>query len=201
MSGKACKACGEFKLFECYSKKLNGLRSKCKECCKAEHKAWHAKNRESQLEKKSRHYMENRDEALRRQAEYYQANRDSRLQYAADYRASNQDKIRAEYEKNAEKYKSHSKAWRESNPGFQRVIEVARRRARSKQTPPWADRKAMAAIYRKAREMRAAGIDCHVDHTIPLRGKTVSGLHVETNLQIIPASENLRKGAKLMEGS
>lgn len=32
-----------------------------------------------------------------------------------------------------------------------------------------------------------------VDHIIPLQGRTVSGLHVETNLRVIEHHENARK--------
>lgn len=57
----------------------------------------------------------------------------------------------------------------------------------------WADRTKIAAIYAEAALRRAAGEKVHVDHVIPLLGQKVSGLHVETNLQIIPASENIIK--------
>ena len=40
---------------------------------------------------------------------------------------------------------------------------------------------------------KETGIDWSVDHEIPIKGKTVSGLDVWNNLQVIPLVENKRK--------
>lgn len=76
------------------------------------------------------------------------------------------------------------------------VAKVQRRNAcKLRALPLWADIKAIEDIYRKCREISVStGIPHHVDHVIPLRGDLVCGLHVETNLAIIPASENVAKG-------
>ncbi|MEY5099605.1 MAG: Burkholderia phage Mica [Pseudomonadota bacterium] len=63
---------------------------------------------------------------------------------------------------------------------------------------PWADSRAVRAIYAEARRIsRETGVPHHVDHIIPLQGEYVSGLHVETNLRIVEGAENLRKGNRL----
>lgn len=73
---------------------------------------------------------------------------------------------------------------------------AARRRvSRISRTPPWADMRAIRAIYAEAdRLTRATGILHTVDHEIPLQGRLVSGLHVETNLQVLTGTDNSRKG-------
>ena len=52
------------------------------------------------------------------------------------------------------------------------------------------DKKEIAEFYRNCPEGH------HVDHIIPLNGKNVSGLHTVSNLQYLPATENLRKSNK-----
>lgn len=37
----------------------------------------------------------------------------------------------------------------------------------------------------------------HVDHVLPLKGKEVCGLHIWSNLQVIPKTLNLQKGNKI----
>jgi hypothetical protein len=71
---------------------------------------------------------------------------------------------------------------------------VTRDRA-SRMTPaPWADQAAIDAVYAEAKRLtRETGIQYHVDHEIPIFGELVSGLHVETNLSIIPMEQNVRK--------
>lgn len=69
-----------------------------------------------------------------------------------------------------------------------------RRVAKLQRTPPWANQDAIRAIYAEAvRLTRETGIEHHVDHTIPLQGELVSGLHVENNLQVLPWRENILK--------
>lgn len=59
---------------------------------------------------------------------------------------------------------------------------------RKKRVPVWSETEAITQFY----------VDCpkgyHVDHIIPLCGKLVSGLHVLSNLQYLPAKDNLSKG-------
>ena len=61
----------------------------------------------------------------------------------------------------------------------------AQRRTR---TPAWSETKQILEFYKNCPPGH------HVDHIVPLQGRTVSGLHVLNNLQYLPAQENLSKG-------
>lgn len=73
------------------------------------------------------------------------------------------------------------------------------RRARERQrSVSWANHEKIKSIYLEAvRLSEATGIPHHVDHIYPLAGVSVSGLHVENNLRVIPAVDNMRKHNKM----
>lgn len=108
---------------------------------------------------------------------------------ALDLNAEKQKKADAKRVKAAKK-----KATAAAMPALKRHHCAMRRVKFTKQLPPWADSESIKLIYRQAKEAtEQTGIQHHVDHIIPLTGKLVSGLHVHTNLQVVKASENLRK--------
>lgn len=85
-----------------------------------------------------------------------------------------------------------------SNPA-RKLARTRRRQARQLQrTPKWdADAHLIVAKYQVAAMLsRETGEQHHVDHIIPLQGKYVSGLHVFSNLRVIPGSDNVKKSNK-----
>lgn len=107
------------------------------------------------------------------------------------------------YEKHKERIKLKQSLWREQNkdllndyyynsraknPNLYRAHTSAYRRRLKVQMPLWANRKVILAFYLKAAELGLT-----VDHIYPLKGKLVSGLHVESNLQLLSKSENSKK--------
>lgn len=79
-----------------------------------------------------------------------------------------------------------------------KATSLAAQRARVarqlRQMPPWADRDAIKAVYSEAAALTAAtGVQHHVDHVFPLKGRNSCGLHVAANLRVTTAAENIKK--------
>ena len=92
--------------------------------------------------------------------------------------------------------------WARENKASKNFSRAKRRAAKLQATPAWADQEKIKEIYNRASransfcEKYSLKVRFHVDHIVPLQGNEVSGLHVEDNLQVITAKENLKKHNK-----
>lgn len=116
------------------------------------------------------------------------------------WREANPEKVYA-YDKqwqetNKDKKSKNYKNWQQNNRGTVNAYNAKRRALEKSSTPSWADLEAIKSLYNVAQYfdwISGGFVKHHVDHIVPLKGKTVCGLHVENNLQILIDKDNLRK--------
>ena len=103
-------------------------------------------------------------------------------------------KFRAE---NLEVLRQKSREYQKKNPHVYAKSGAKRKAAKLQRTPLWLtdiDHERIGNEYKLAALLtKVTGSSWHVDHIIPLQGKMVSGLHVPSNLRVLPAVENIRK--------
>lgn len=172
---------------------------------------YHNENRDAVLEKmrqrrndnidyyreQNRKYQQtHRNQENQRSRDWYSDNKDTEKykDYIASYRLENRDinleRMRAYYDINKEKLLQTNKIWRKANRKLTNAYFRNYMLSKKKRMPKWADVEAIKCIYRDCED------GYEVDHIIPLHGKLVSGLHVETNLQYLTESENSKKSNK-----
>jgi 5-methylcytosine-specific restriction endonuclease McrA len=179
-------------------------------------KAYYANNSDLVKLRVSIYRAENKEivrESLRKNYEKF---REERLSSAKEYRGKHKARVleslkqyRAEHREALNQY---VRVWRSRNPEYRRQriarkpgLEAAhaakRRAALAMATPVWLTKdhvRQIELIYaERDRVTKETGVDHHVDHIIPLRGKGVTGLHVPWNLQVIPAIQNVKKGNRV----
>ena len=116
------------------------------------------------------------------------------------YDSEHRDKVNAYARKRRAEDKSYLadlKKYREKSKAIRAKIQMKRKSAKLQRIPAWLTEFDLLKIkcYYQVAAMytKESGYGWHVDHVIPLQGKNVSGLHVPSNLQIIPAIQNMRK--------
>lgn len=152
--------------------------------CKEE---WDSQNAESVAKSKRRYQILHPERVRKSSSKYYWKDPDKRSQYWKRYSKTHRNEIIAK-----------SRQYRRDNPAKIAALVSKRRAARKRAIPKWANMVAIEQFYQNARQITLeTGVKHVVDHIVPLRGKTVCGLHCEDNLQVIGEKPNRLKSNKL----
>lgn len=150
-------------------------------------KKWRKENPELRRAQDKRHYYNDPAKRIRKAAIWAEKNKERKQQNQAEWYARTFDIMRDTYCKN-------SRRWTKENRPHANAIRAKYKASKKNATPRWANDFFMREAYALSTlRSKVSGFEWHVDHIVPLQSKVVCGLHVEHNLQVIPASINCRK--------
>lgn len=197
---KRCFKCGAMKplaKFHRHSGMRDGHLNKCASCVVKDVAEWRRHNPDARVKEYARGQgAVRRARGLRRNPSGAGLNMEKRRATGRRWYYAHKDQAREIRRK-----------WEKSERGRASIKAKTKRRAselaaacRDRQikkvnaTPKWRNKFFIREAYDLARRRTiATGFKWHVDHIIPIKNKIVCGLHVENNLQVIPASVNARK--------
>ena len=172
----------------------DGYKTHCKMCRKLESKKRYINNKPSIDKQNKERAKANIHKVSIHREKYYNNNKDKVAAAAVQWKIDNK-----------EKSKEHNATYKKNNKGKVNYQTAKRRKGILERTPKWLtelDLFIIECIYEKASELQDRfGVPLHVDHTIPLHGKNVSGFHCPSNLQIVTAQYNLSKNNKYEVGA
>lgn len=145
------------------------------------------------------HYLWNKEDYRARSKRWRERNPEALAACRAKYNKGERKRaaMKAWRAKNADRERERHRQYKAANRDKVRSYRAIRRASLLRAKPPWLTReqkRAIAAVYSEAlRLTEETGVAHHVDHIVPLRGKTVCGLHVPWNLRAITADQNQRR--------
>lgn len=147
----------------------------------------------------------NPDKVKAKSRAYHRKNADIRSEKFRQWREANPEKMKAATaawrEANPVRVKALRDAWKKANYGKVLAYNAKRQAAKLQATPAWADQQKIEEYYITVDGLgMLTGDAYHVDHIVPLQHQRVCGLHVEHNLQILPAFDNRVKSNRHWPG-
>lgn len=146
------------------------------------------------------------ENAKRLKHEWYLRNKELTISRAKSWKESNSEKRREIATKsrkaNVETHNAYNRDWFSKNSDKRSAYQAKRRAMLIQRTPEWLTQDDLWMIeeaYELAKKRTEMfGFEWHVDHIVPLQGRRVSGLHVPSNIQVIPGIENCKKNASFV---
>lgn len=131
-------------------------------------------------------------------AEYYHQHADELKKAGVEWRRNNPEKSNAIYKRwrdtNSEIALARNRQWQKNNRAYDAARSAKQRAELTQATPTWANENYILLFYDLAKmEEERTGKLVHVDHIVPLKSDVVCGLHVEDNLQLLFAKDNIKK--------
>lgn len=131
-------------------------------------RAWRAANRERLLEAKRQYHKDHREAELARMKARYAEKKPEYQKQSKAWSAANPAKEKARLQERYQTNAETERRLRREHYVKNKSTYVARAKHRKilliNRVPPWADTQAIKAVYAQAEEMRALGLDVHVDH-------------------------------------
>lgn len=186
---RTCRKCFETKPvseFYRHARNPDGIGYFCKACCKIINARWYLLNTEKAIAKSVRRGKEKPELVKAEHTRWRHTNKEHCNENKNIWKKNNPEKCIKHAEARA--------IVRKKNRAKDNSLRAKYRAAQLLATPGWADSVAILEKYEFAKlwsELR--GIPYHVDHIVPMLSKIVCGLHVEHNLQVITAKENISK--------
>jgi hypothetical protein len=169
-----CKRALDLSAFHKNKRRKDGYHEYCKECRRAQYVR---RDQPKTMARAAKRYYSKREECLAQMRVRYEAIRNQKMAYGREH-----------YQKNKSKYLGNA---------------AARKKHIKRATPAWFDDNHWFVVqeaYELAQRREAlTGVPWDVDHIVPLRGKTVCGLHVKENIAVVPRVVNNFKRTKLID--